>query len=55
MNVEWQTRAPEDAGDDSAWMSNLESGATYLHRECGFEVRTRLVGEWRTYPLSDES
>jgi len=45
MSTEWQVRAPEDRGNESAWMRNTESGAKYLG-ENGYEVRTRTVSEW---------
>ena len=45
MSIEWQVRAPEDSGNESAWMRNTESGATYLGEKFGYEVRTRTVSE----------
>ena len=44
--TEWQYRMPEDQQSEDGWMDNTEAGATYLHRECGAEIRTRTVAEW---------
>lgn len=47
MNItEWQVRAPEDRGDEGAWMSNNEDGSIFLREKFDYEVRTRTVSEW---------
>ena len=46
--VEWQVRMPEDRRMEDGWQNNNEQGALYLERECGAEVRTRHVSEWKT-------